>query len=76
MLPAMDLAAAARGVCEDAVALARLQRDGRAWAVFAWQTEAPADPLEAFDRCKRTYSRFVTLLHDYPLYEFTIIVRR
>ena len=35
-----------------------------------------ADPLEAFDRCKRTYSRFVTLLHDYPLYEFTLIVRR
>ena len=35
-----------------------------------------ADPLELFDRCKRTYSRFVTLLHDYPLYEFTIIVRR
>jgi SAM-dependent methyltransferase len=35
-----------------------------------------ADPLEAFDRCKRMYSRFVTLLHDYPLYEFTIIVRR
>lgn len=34
------------------------------------------DPLDAFDRCKRTYSRFVTLLHDYPLYEFTIIVRR
>jgi SAM-dependent methyltransferase len=35
-----------------------------------------ADPLEAFDRCKRAYSRFVTLLHDYPLYEFSIIVRR
>jgi hypothetical protein len=35
-----------------------------------------ADPLELFDRCKRRYSRFVTLLHDYPLYEFTIIVRR
>jgi SAM-dependent methyltransferase len=35
-----------------------------------------ADPLEAFDRCKRGYSRFVTLLHDYPLYEFTILVRR
>lgn len=35
-----------------------------------------ADPLEIFDRCKRAYSRFVTLLHDYPLYEFTIIVRR
>jgi SAM-dependent methyltransferase len=35
-----------------------------------------ADPLEMFDRCKREFSRFVTLLHDYPLYEFTIIVRR
>jgi SAM-dependent methyltransferase len=35
-----------------------------------------ADPLDCFDRCKRTYSRFVSLLHDYPLYEFTIIVRR
>ena len=35
-----------------------------------------ADPLALFDRCKRQYSRFVTLLHDYPLYEFTIIVRR
>jgi SAM-dependent methyltransferase len=35
-----------------------------------------ADPLELFDRCKREYSRFVTLLHDYPLYEFTLIVRR
>jgi SAM-dependent methyltransferase len=35
-----------------------------------------ADPLEHFDHCKRTYSRFVSLLHDYPLYEFTILVRR
>jgi SAM-dependent methyltransferase len=34
-----------------------------------------ADPLDLFDRCKRTYSRFVTVLHDYPLYEFTLIVR-
>ena len=35
-----------------------------------------ADPLELFDHCKRTYSRFVSLVHDYPLYEFTILVRR
>jgi SAM-dependent methyltransferase len=35
-----------------------------------------ADPLELFDYCKRTYSRFVALLHDYPLYEFTLLVRR
>jgi len=35
-----------------------------------------ADPLELFDYCKRRYSRHVALLHDYGLYEFTILVRR
>jgi SAM-dependent methyltransferase len=35
-----------------------------------------ADPLFFFDYCKTRYSRFVTLLHDYPLYEFTILVRK
>lgn len=35
-----------------------------------------ADPLEVFDRCKRTFSTRVALLHDYPLYEFTIVVRK
>jgi SAM-dependent methyltransferase len=35
-----------------------------------------ADPLEWFAFCKRKYSRFVSLLHDYPLYEWTMIVRR
>ena len=35
-----------------------------------------ADPLFLFDYCKTNYSRFVTLLHDYPLYEFTILVRK
>ena len=35
-----------------------------------------ADPLFFFDHCKRNYSRFVTLLHDYPLYEFTMLVRK
>lgn len=35
-----------------------------------------ADPLEMFDRCKREFSRFATLLHDYPLWEFTVIVRK
>jgi SAM-dependent methyltransferase len=34
-----------------------------------------ADPLFWFDYCKRTHSRFVTLVHDYPLYEFTLLVR-
>lgn len=35
-----------------------------------------ADPGEMFDLCKRRYSRQVALLHDYGLYEFTIIVRK
>jgi SAM-dependent methyltransferase len=35
-----------------------------------------ADPLALFDHCTRTYSRLVSLVHDYPLYEFTILVRR
>jgi SAM-dependent methyltransferase len=35
-----------------------------------------ADPLWAFDFCKRRYSRNVALLHDYDLYEFTILVRK
>ena len=35
-----------------------------------------ADPRVLFDHCKRRYSRHVALLHDYGLYEFTILVRR
>lgn len=35
-----------------------------------------ADPSELFDLCKRRYSRHVALLHDYGLYEFTILVRK
>jgi len=35
-----------------------------------------ADPCRLFDLCKRRYSRQVALLHDYGLYEFTIIIRK
>ncbi len=35
-----------------------------------------ADPCFLFDLCKRRYSRQVALLHDYGLYEFTILVRK
>lgn len=35
-----------------------------------------SDPCEMFDFCKRRYSRNVALLHDYELYEYTIIVRK
>lgn len=34
------------------------------------------DPLWFFDWCKRKYARNVALLHDYDLYDFTIIVRK
>jgi len=34
------------------------------------------DPLAVFDFCKRNLSKQVALLHDYGLYDFTILVRR
>jgi SAM-dependent methyltransferase len=34
-----------------------------------------ADPRFLFDHCKRRFSKAVALLHDYPLYEFTLLVR-
>jgi SAM-dependent methyltransferase len=34
------------------------------------------DPLFFFDLCKRSFSRNVALLHDYGLYDFTILVRK
>ena len=35
-----------------------------------------ADPCAVFDYCKREYSKNVALLHDYGLYEFTLLVRK
>ncbi|MHA6645998.1 methyltransferase [Mesorhizobium sp. A623] len=35
-----------------------------------------ASPTAMFDLCKRRYSRHVALLHDYGLYEFTVIIRK
>lgn len=34
------------------------------------------DPLFYFDYAKRHFARNVTLLHDYDLYEFTLLVRK
>lgn len=34
------------------------------------------DPLFFFDLCKRRFARNVALLHDYGLYEFTLLVRK
>ena len=35
-----------------------------------------ADPCQYFDFCKRSFSPHVALLHDYGLYEFTLLVRK
>lgn len=35
-----------------------------------------ADPSYYFDFCKKELSKYVSLIHDYKLYEWTIIVRR
>src|SRR5438128_6058484 len=34
------------------------------------------DPLFFFEFCKRNFSRNVALLHDYGIYDFTILVRK
>jgi SAM-dependent methyltransferase len=35
-----------------------------------------ADPCYLFDYCKRHFARNVALLHDYGLYEFTLLIRK
>jgi SAM-dependent methyltransferase len=35
-----------------------------------------ADPLKLFDYCKKNFSKNVALLHDYDLYEFTMLIRK
>lgn len=35
-----------------------------------------ADPCYLFDYCKRNFSKNVSLLHDYTIYDFTILVRK
>jgi SAM-dependent methyltransferase len=35
-----------------------------------------ANPLDFFDYCKRNFSKNVSLIHDYGLYEFTILVKK
>jgi SAM-dependent methyltransferase len=63
--------------------LARLSRRGFAFNMLTSYSDRDrmrddlyyGDPRYYFDLCKREYSRWVALLHDYGLYEFTIIVR-
>lgn len=34
------------------------------------------NPCKWFDYCKRNFSKYVSLIHDYPLWEWTIVVRK
>jgi hypothetical protein len=34
------------------------------------------DPMEMFAYCKKEISPRVALLHDYPIFEWTILIRR
>lgn len=62
---------------------ARLSRRGFAFNVLTSYSDPDrrrpdlyyADPCILFDHCKRHYARNVALLHDYGLYEFTLVVR-
>jgi SAM-dependent methyltransferase len=63
--------------------LARLSRRGFGFNALSTYSDPErrrddlyyADPLELFDHCHRRFSRRVALLHDSPLYEFTLLVR-
>jgi SAM-dependent methyltransferase len=64
--------------------LGRLGRSGFAFNMLTSYSDADrmrpdlyyGDPCRFFDHCKRTFSKQVALLHDYGLYEFTILVRK
>lgn len=64
--------------------LDRLSRGGFAFNMLTSYSDADrmradlyyGDPRFYFDLCKRRYSKQVALLHDYGLYEFTMIVRK
>jgi SAM-dependent methyltransferase len=61
-----------------------LSRKGFAFNMLTSYSDPPymkphlyyADPCYYFDYCKRNFSRNVSLLHDYNLYDFTILVKR
>jgi SAM-dependent methyltransferase len=63
--------------------IAAVSRDGFAFNMLTRFADPPlmrddlyyADPTRYFTLCKERYSRNVSLLHDYDLFEFTIVVR-
>lgn len=72
-----------RHVLETLARIAELSRLGFAFNVLTKYSDPDrmradlyyADPAFLFDYCKTHHARNVALLHDYGLYEFTVIVR-
>lgn len=70
-------------VLETIEVLARLSRRGFAFNMLTSYSDADkmrpdlyyGDPMFFFDHVKRRYARNVAVLHDYGLYEFTILAR-
>ncbi len=70
-------------VCETVQHMARLSRRGFAFNCLTGYADPEykrddlyyADPGKMFDYCVREFSRHAALLHDYGLYEFTVLVR-
>ena len=71
-------------VLESLASLSRLGRLGFAFNMLTKYSDPPrmrpnlyyGDPCFFFDHCKREIARNVALLHDYGLYEFTMLVRK
>jgi SAM-dependent methyltransferase len=69
---------------ETLVRMKAIALEGLAFNVLSRYSDPPrrradlyyADPLSLFDYCKTELSPRVALLHDYPLYEFTVLVRK
>ncbi len=72
-----------RYVCGLIDDLARHSRRGFAFNVLTSFSDEPlkrdhlfyAHPATVLDHCQTTYSRWASLLHDYGLYEFSVLVR-
>jgi SAM-dependent methyltransferase len=73
-----------RYVLEKLESLNRLSHRGFSFNMLTRYSDPPlmrpdlyyADPCFYFDYCKQRFSRNVALLHDYEVYEFTVLVRK